>query len=78
MANVYVVVANPTSADVTSGSLTASARTVTKLQFDNTSATAPFAFLAAGCALGPHSGGTMRTRQRAGYLLHMLQGKVAD
>jgi hypothetical protein len=77
MANVNVVVANPTSADVTSGDLTATARTVTKLVFPNDSATAPFAFLAAGCAVGPHSGGTMRQRQQAGYLLAMLQGGVA-
>ena len=77
MANVNVVVANPTSADVTSSSLTATARTVTKLVFSDSSATAPFAFLAAGCAIGPHSGGTMRQRQQAGYLLAMLQGGVA-
>lgn len=77
MANVNVVVANPTASDVTSGALTAKARTVTKLVFSDSSATAPFAFLAAGCAIGPHSGGNMRTRQRAGYLLAMLQGQVA-
>ena len=77
MANVNVVVANPTAADVTSGSTTAKARTVTKLQLSDASATAPFAFLAAGCAIGPHSGGTMRQRQQAGYLLAMLQGIVA-
>lgn len=77
MANVNVVVANPTGSDVTSGQLTAKARTVTKLVFSDSSATAPFAFLAAGCAIGPHSGGTMRQRQQAGYLLHMLQGQVA-
>jgi hypothetical protein len=77
MANVNVVVANPTGSAVTSGALTAAPRTLTKLVFDNSSATAPFAFLAAGCAIGPHSGGTVRTRQRAGYLLHMLQGQVA-
>lgn len=77
MANVNVVVANPTGSDVTSGALTAKARTVTKLVFADNSATAPFAFLAAGCAIGPHSGGNVRTRQRAGYLLHMLQQQVA-
>lgn len=77
MANVNVVVANPTGAAVTSGALTAAPRTLTKLVFSDSSATAPFAFLAAGCAIGPHSGGTVRQRQQSGYLLYMLQGQVA-
>lgn len=77
MAAVNVVVANPTGADVTVNAKVAKARTVTKLSLDNATIADWPGWVAAGCAIGPHSGGTMRQRQAAGYLLARLQGIVA-
>ena len=72
MANVNVCVANPTAANVTSGAFTAVARSVTKLNLDNAVSTPAFAFLAAGCSIGPFTS-SMNKRQQSGYMLHMLQ-----
>lgn len=72
-----VVIANPTSAAVTVNSKTAAARTLTKLSLDDATIADWPGWVAAGCAIGPHSGGTMRQRQAAGYLLARLQGLVA-
>lgn len=77
MAAVNVVIANPTSANVTVNAKVAVARTVTKLALDDATIADWPGWVAAGCAIGPHSGGTMRTRQRAGFLLARLQGLVA-
>jgi len=77
MAAVNVVIANPTSADVTVNSKVAKARTVTKISLDNATIADWPGWVAAGCAIGPHSGGTVRQRQQAGYLLARLQGLVA-
>lgn len=77
MAAVNVVVANPTNADVTVNAKVAKARTLTKLSLDNATIADWPGWVAAGCAIGAHSGGTMRQRQQAGYLLARLQGLVA-
>lgn len=77
MAAVNVVIANPTAADVTVNAKVATKRTVTKISLDNATIADWPGWVAAGCAIGPHSGGTMRQRQQAGYLLARLQPGVA-
>lgn len=74
MANVTVIIANPTASDVGPfGGVTATARTVTKGVLDDTTNDA-YDFLAAGCSIAPYTGGTMKRRQQGGYMLARLQG----
>jgi hypothetical protein len=76
MADITVIIANPTSADVGPyGGVTATARTVTKGVLDDTSNDV-YDFLTAGCSVAPYSptAATMRRRQQGGYMLARLQG----
>lgn len=73
MANVNLLVANPTAADVTVGSLVANARSVTALTLDDTSNDA-FDFLAADCALiSVSSEASLSNRCATAFLLERLQ-----
>jgi len=73
MANVNLLVANPTAADVTVGSLVAKAGTVTPLTLDNTTDDA-FEFLAAKCALVSVSAQSdLSARTGTAFLLERLQ-----
>lgn len=73
MAAKTVLVANPTSADVTVNAKVATKRTLTKLVLDDTVLADWPGWLAAGCSVGPYTNGTFRQRQQGGYLLARLQ-----
>lgn len=73
MANVNILVCNPTTADVTVNAKVAVARTVTQLSLDDTTNEAE-QFLAAKCALVSVSAqGSLSARAEAAFLLERLQ-----
>lgn len=73
MANVTILVANPTSADVTVNAKTAVKGTVTSLSLDDTTNEA-YQFLAADCALVSVSAETsLSKRSHTAFLLERLQ-----
>lgn len=73
MANVNILVANPTAADVTVNAKTAVAGTVTQLSLDDATTEAE-QFLAAKCALVSVSAqSSLSAREQATFLLHRLQ-----
>jgi hypothetical protein len=73
MAAVNILVANPTTADVTVNAKVAKARTVTQLSLDDTT-TECEQFLAAKCALVSASAqSSLSARTEAAFLLEKLQ-----
>lgn len=76
MANVNITVSNPTAAAVTVGSNTVAARSVSKITVSDTGADA-YGWLAAGCAIGPHSGAGFKNRLKGTWLLHRQQHTLA-
>lgn len=75
MANVSIIVVNPTDADVTSTSGTAKARTATALTMSD-AATDAFVYLAGKCALVSKTAGVATDFEKNGYLMDRL-GKYA-
>lgn len=71
MANVNLIVVNPTESDVTVNAQTVPARSVKKLVIADTGADA-YGFLAAKCALVSSSAGQAEDFEAAGYLMDRL------
>lgn len=73
MANVNILVANPTSADVTVNAKTAVARSVTQLSLDDSTNECE-QFLAAKCSLVSASAqSSLSARAEAAFMLERLQ-----
>lgn len=71
MANVNLIIVNPTDATVTVNSQNALAREATLLVIDDTTSDA-YGFLAAGCAVVSADAGTAETHEQNGYLMDRL------
>lgn len=72
MANVNLLISNPTTSDVTVNSQTAKAHTVTPLTIADTGSDV-YGFLAAGCAVVSVSGtADLSAREKAVYVLYRL------
>lgn len=71
MANVSLIIVNPTDADVTVNVQVAKARQATRLTIDNTTTDA-YGFLAAKCAVVSYTAGKAEDFEKAGYLMDRL------
>jgi ABC-type sugar transport system substrate-binding protein len=71
MANVNLIIVNPTDADVTVNAQVAKARQATKLTIADTGSDA-YGFLAAKCAVVSATAGKAEDFEKAGYLMNRL------
>jgi hypothetical protein len=71
MANVSLIIVNPTDADITVNAQVAKARAATKLTIADTTTDA-YGFLAQKCAIVSASAGVASDFEKAGYLVDRL------